>query len=161
MANSSNYWKRRDQRIDEILESWKTLASFAGVALKSAILLNGAAAVAILAFIANQADGGSSLVASLRFFVYGVLSASLATAFGYLSAYAENQSLWRWVEDKEKLAKVLYRVSGGLQVTAIALVAYAYLQFWFGTEAGRKPTASRTRMWAPDAQPTSSHFVSR
>ena len=136
MANSGNYWKRRDQRIDEILESWKTAAAFAAVALKSAILLNGAAAVAMLAFIANRGDSGGALVPSLRFFVYGVLSASLATAFGYLSAYAENQSLWRWVEDKEKLAKVLFRVSVGLQVIAIALIVYAYVQFWFGTEAG-------------------------
>lgn len=136
MAKSGDYWKRRDQRIDEILESWKTLAAFAGVALKSAILLNGAAALAILAFMANQADSSASLVGPLHHFVIGVLSASLATAFGYLSAYAENRGLWKWVEDKERVANAFFGFSGGLEVITIALIVYAYVRFWLGTEAG-------------------------
>ena len=50
------YWHRRADRIDEILESWRAAASFAGLAIRSAILLNGAAAVAMLAFIAALGD---------------------------------------------------------------------------------------------------------
>lgn len=136
MAKSGDYWKRRNQRIDEILESWKTLAAFAGVALKSAILLNGAAAVAVLAFIANQAGSGPSLVTSLRHFMVGVLSASLATALGYLSAYTENRGLWKWVEEKERTYKTLFGLSVTLQAGAIILVVYAYVRFWLGMDAG-------------------------
>ncbi len=146
MANSSEYWNRRNHRIDEILESWRSAAAFAGAALKSAIFLNGAAALAILAFIANQwsapAEGTEAvkdaavLVPALRHFVVGVFSAVLATGVGYLSAFAENRGLWYWVKDKEKIHKMMFGLMWVFQIFAIVFVVYAYVRFWLGIEAG-------------------------
>ena len=146
MANSSDYWNRRTHRIDEILESWRTAAAFAGAALKSAILLNGAAALAMLAFIADQwsapAEGKEAvkdaavLVPALRHFLVGVFSAVLATGVGYLSAFAENRGLWYWVQDKEKIYNTLFRLGWAFSVVVIVFVVYAYVRFWLGMEAG-------------------------
>ncbi len=146
MANSGEYWNRRNHRIDEILESWRTAAAFAGAAFKSAIFLNGAAALAILAFIANQWSGleegkeavkdGAVLVPALRHFVIGVFSAVLATGVGYLSAFAENRGLWYWVDDNEKVYKTMFALMWVFQIVAIVFVVYAYMRFWLGMEAG-------------------------
>lgn len=146
MAKSSDYWHRRGLRIDEILESWRSAAAFAGAALKSAILLNGAAALAMLAFIADQwsaqAEGKEALkdaavlIPALRHFVVGVFSAVLATGAGYFSAFAENRGLWYWVKDKEKVYKPLFTLGWVFSVVAIVCVVYAYVRFWLGMEAG-------------------------
>ncbi len=146
MANPSDYWNRRGYRIDEILESWRTAAAFAGAALKSAILLNGAAALAILAFVANQwsavaageeaVKDAAVLVPPLRHFVVGVFSAVLATGVGYLSAFAENRGLWYWVKDKKKVYKTMFALTSVFQIAAVAFVVYAYVRFWLGMEAG-------------------------
>ena len=146
MANPSDYWNRRNSRIDEILESARVATAFAGAALKSAILLNGAAALAMLAFVANQwsavaageeaAKDAAVLVPPLRHFVVGVFSAVLATGVGYLSAYAENRGLWYWVDDREKVHKPLFKLAFVLQFVAIVFVVYAYVRFWLGMEAG-------------------------
>ena len=146
MAKSNDYWHRRGLRIDEILESWRSAAAFAGAALKSAILLNGAAALAMLAFIANQwsvpaegkeaAKDAAVLVPALRHFVVGVFSAVLATGFGYFSAFAENRGLWYWVKDKEKVHKTLFTLGWAFSIVAIVCVVYAYVRFWLGMEAG-------------------------
>ena len=146
MANPSDYWNRRTHRIDEILESWRTAAAFGGTALKSAILLNGAAALAVLAFIANQWSGleegkeavkdGAVLVPALQHFMVGVFSAALGTGVGYFAALAENRSLWYWVEDKEKIYKPLFRLARAFNGVTIVFVVYAYVRFWLGMKAG-------------------------
>lgn len=146
MANPSDYWSRRSDRIDEILESARVAAAFASAALKSAILLNGAAALAILAFVANQwsavaageeaVKDAAVLVPPLRHFVVGVFSAVLATGVGYFSAYAENRGLWYWVEDKKKVYKTMFALTSVFQIAAVVFVVYAYVRFWLGMEAG-------------------------
>lgn len=146
MENPSDYWNRRDRRIDEILESWRTGVAFGGLALKSAILLNGAAALAVLAFIANQWSGleegkeavkdSAVLVPALWHFMVGVFSAALATGVGYFAAFAENRGLWYWVKDNEKIYEPLFRVGWAFNVLAIIFVGYAYVRFWLGMKAG-------------------------
>lgn len=144
-----DFWHRRASRIDEIMESWRTAASFAEMALKSAMLLNGAAAVAMLAFIANQSgdptptqSGDTTtvknlarLVPVLHHFLWGTFSAVLATAAAYFSAYVENRGLWRWVENK-KYGRLFDWGELIFMVSAIILVGYSYLEFWLGMEAG-------------------------
>ncbi|MCZ6860670.1 MAG: hypothetical protein O7I42_10400 [Alphaproteobacteria bacterium] len=135
---AKEYWDRRKDRIDEILESWRTSTEFAATALKSAILLNGAAAVAVLAFFAKQ-DGASTILSdpatSLRHFVIGAFSGVLATGFGYLSALAENRSLWRWVERGPHTSN-WERFQYFCVASAIVCVIYAYVRFWLGMEVG-------------------------
>lgn len=134
------FWRRRSLRIDEILESWRTATSFAVMALKSAILLNGAAAVAILAFIASLYDGeksklAASLVSVLHHFLIGVFAAVVATAAAYFSAFSENRGLWYWTRNN-KLAKLMDYGNYFFQILAIILVSYAYFRFWYGVQAG-------------------------
>ena len=135
------YWHRRADRIDEILESWRAAASFAGLAIRSAILLNGAAAVAMLAFIAAQSGDTTTvknlgrLVPVLQHFLAGAFSAVLATAGAYLSAYIENRRLWQWVENK-KYGRLFDWVAVFFQVSAMILIGYSYYQFWLGMKSG-------------------------
>lgn len=65
------------------------------IALKTAILINGGAAVALLAFLGSIWNSGAAQALSVaRFpesmlaFVLGVLSAALATGTNYLASYA-------------------------------------------------------------------------
>ncbi len=139
--SDKNYWHRRESRIDEILESWRTAASFAEMALKSAILVNGASAVAMLAFIANQSVDTTedkdivNLVPALRHFLVGVFSAVLATAMAYFSAYLENRALWRWVENK-KHGRMFDNGVLVLTLLAVIFIGYSYVRFWIGVESG-------------------------
>ncbi|HRI81704.1 MAG TPA: hypothetical protein PLF88_04650 [Opitutaceae bacterium] len=66
--------------------------SFAAATLKSALLINGGAAVAILAYLGNRHTEESGIFpASLAFFTGGVLFAAIAAGFSYITqiCYAE------------------------------------------------------------------------
>jgi hypothetical protein len=142
----NEYWQRRAARIDEIVESWRAGVAFAMTALKSAILLNGAAAVAILAFLGHASTSEKSgntlaeihltlLTISLRNFLIGAFSAVVATAIAYLSSYAENRSLWAWVRSSPWAPKFDW-AGRALQFVAVITVGYAYFRFWQGMDAG-------------------------
>lgn len=78
------------------LEDWKSgretdrlmlssVMTFGVLALKSAILINGGAAIACLTFLGNTQDDYSLLAKSLGLYVLGVLLAGVATAVAYIS----------------------------------------------------------------------------
>jgi hypothetical protein len=74
--------------LDWKLESFRTTMAFAQGAIKSGMLVNGAAAVALLAYLGNikaQGDATSPFVAALGFFSSGVVAAALTFACSYLS----------------------------------------------------------------------------
>ena len=70
----------------------------------------------------------------MRHFLFGVFSAVLATGVGYLTSYAENRVLWRWVANKK--TAWLEHIQRFLHVLAVALVIYSYIRFWLGMEHG-------------------------
>lgn len=74
------------------LELFKSIVTAGQAALKTTILINGGAAVALLAFIGKLYTTQSKeliplLAVSLVCYVYGVLCGSLATGFTYLTQF--------------------------------------------------------------------------
>lgn len=81
------------------IEMLRSVFMFGNTALKSSILINGGAAVALLAFIGKiwtdklEAAAISAVTMAIAFFSFGVLSAAVGTAFSYLTQYAYSQRL--------------------------------------------------------------------
>jgi hypothetical protein len=67
------------------LEVLRTVIEFGKAALQSAILINGGAAVAILAYLGKSADAQHSVARGLLAFVFGVLGAAVGTGVAYVS----------------------------------------------------------------------------
>ncbi|MCH9050503.1 MAG: hypothetical protein IIA72_05410 [Proteobacteria bacterium] len=120
---------------ESVFECGKGAVELGGIALKTVILINGAAAVAVLAFITQlwQASGEqpaimTSMVGVMSGLVVGVFAGALATGLGYLRMYFEGWYLHREIEkvDSGKAQMVLAIV---FQVAAIILVIYAYIRF--------------------------------
>lgn len=105
------------------------------MALKSSLLINGGASVAMLAFIGNvwgKQNGFSCLLEqlalSLAFFVFGVLSAAIAAGFTYLSqaGYAgEFGKISNKIGVVSHVVTVLSVVASYFLFAKGALVAYA------------------------------------
>lgn len=73
-------------------------------ASKSAMIINGGAAIALLAFVGNiWTEGNTELTKILsdgfRFFSFGVLSAAIGTFIGYLATYINYQTNQTSVRD--------------------------------------------------------------
>ncbi len=82
--------QERNAFISSKLEEFKATISLAQTALKIPILINGGAAIAILALIGNTWNGNSlaaDLAKSLLFFSFGVLVAAIGTGVSYLTQY--------------------------------------------------------------------------
>ncbi len=105
-------------------EHYKAVIQSGQAALRSAILINGGAAVALLAFIGNlmRTDGAqlpeTALRHSLLTFIWGVLAAAVATGFTYLAV------CFACPETRRRFATF-----NGL---AIACVVLSYLSFIAG-----------------------------
>jgi len=83
------------------VEMFKSVISYGAAALKSAILINGGGAAALLAFIGNiwtkgiaQAAVGP-LTSSISYFSFGVLVAAIGTAGSYFTQYYYNEGYAR------------------------------------------------------------------
>lgn len=113
-------------KLAEFAESQETnrllmngMLAFAGAALKSALLINGGAAVAILAYIGNQ-HGNTSVEFpySMLFFAGGVLLSAMATAASYMAQFY-------FTFTKNTVGNVFRGI-------AIALIVMAYCGFGLG-----------------------------
>ena len=104
------------------VESLKAVFQFGGAALKSAILINGGAAVALLAFMGavfkERPTISEALVCPLMVFTFGVLSAAIASSGSYFAQYYSSSK-------KESAA-------GGWRGATIILVAFSYILFAAG-----------------------------
>ena len=71
----------------EQLETYKSLVSLSSLALKTLLLLNGGAAIALLAFLGNTwgRDDVPDVRASMALFLCGLACAGGATLVGYLA----------------------------------------------------------------------------
>lgn len=94
--------------------------TFAGAALKSAMLINGGAAVAILAYLGNShADGSARFAYSLLCFTLGVLFAAVATATSYIAQF-------NYTHDKE-------RAGDRVRLISILIISFSFLGFIAGS----------------------------
>jgi len=96
-------------------------------AMKAALLINGGASVAILAFIGTAMNNGTDnllllkLCSSMRMFIIGVLSVAVASGVTYLAGLVnskETVTLWLWWT---------------LNIVAIILVVIGYVLFAAGS----------------------------
>ncbi|HDL16417.1 MAG TPA: hypothetical protein ENH27_01070, partial [Rhizobiales bacterium] len=84
------------------VEMFRSVIALGQSALKSAMVINGAAAAALMAFIGNlvvkQADVSAvqSLSGSIAYFSAGVLVAAFAMATTYFSQFSYSQDWFRW-----------------------------------------------------------------
>ncbi|MFJ7567857.1 hypothetical protein ACIQW9_12945 [Herminiimonas sp. NPDC097707] len=112
---------------DQHLEMFKSVIEAGGTALKSAMLINGGAAIALLAFLGNlltrQPHLGDSVIISklnyaMMIFVCGVGCAALATAARYLAqvCYAEFGQTW----------------GGKFRIVAIVFALASFSSFFYG-----------------------------
>ena len=105
-------------------EMLRATITYSQAALKSIIIINGGAAAAILAFIGNvwsvsiSATTASGLTNSILLFGFGLLSASLGTAFTYLTQYCYMEERKEW--------------GSGLHITTLVLVLISFVLFGFG-----------------------------
>ena len=83
------------------VEMFKSVIGYGSAALKSAILINGGAAVALLAFIGNiwskeiAQAAVSHLTSAIAYFSFGVLAAAVGTASSYFTQYYYSENYQR------------------------------------------------------------------
>lgn len=138
-AAHDRYYSRQASLLTSVIE-------FSHSALRSAAVLNGGAAIAILAFIGAlvtsdrvQSTDFRALVDSLTWFGVGVFSSTLATGSAYLA-----QFFYHWAESKHELTwdhpfvvempsrKGYDRVGQTFHATAASLTIASYLLFAWG-----------------------------
>lgn len=110
------------------LENFKSIVALGQAALKSIILINGGAAVALLAFLGHLVANGqltnapAPIVESLYRFVLGVLFASVASGTTYASQYFYGYTNSAWCQ----------RIGIALHICTVILVTSSYGLFFAG-----------------------------
>lgn len=119
------------------LELFKSVISYGQAALNSAILVNGAAAAAILALIGNlwgkspEPAAIIGLASSVKDFARGAFLAAIGTGITYLcqSCYSHEKN----------------RIGVFFQVLAVVFVLLSYYMFFSGTEEAHKAFLSQLK----------------
>ncbi len=119
-----NAWaSSRQQKHEFNIEMLKATVATGQSALKSALLINGGAAIAILAFIgkiwSQDNDIPACISISLACYVFGVLSAASASGFTYLSQAGYGK----------EFGKYSYHIGTIGRFIAIICVILAYILF--------------------------------
>jgi hypothetical protein len=107
------------------------LLTLAAAALKSALVINGGAAAAVLAYLGAAKDQSGDLAASLLFFGIGVFAAVAGAGTGYLTQYAIVQKL-RW-------GQFAHWVTVSVTLIALILFVIGIVAAWASL---RQPTAA-------------------
>ena len=120
-ANLAEYRVRADSE----LEQFRSVIQSGQAALKSAILINGGAAVALLAFLGriwqkpqSTADV-SGLTMSLLEFIFGVLAVAVASGTTYICQYSYGRN---WI-----------KTGHTINIVSILLVVISYILFGLGS----------------------------
>ncbi|CAI8811393.1 MULTISPECIES: hypothetical protein [Pseudomonas] len=106
------------------LEMFKSIIQSGQNALKTMLLLNGGAAIALLAFIGKLSDNNSSAIPdfaySLTAFVIGALAIGITSCLTYLSQMAFDSAV-KW---HNNVATTLHATCGALGLVSISAFAY-------------------------------------
>ena len=112
------------------IEGFKQVIALGQSALKSIMLINGGASVALLAFISNLATNTSAklqippFAESLRYFVIGVFLSSAAFAPTYLSqSFFDGEKKWQ------------QHTGLTFQIITIAIGIFSFISFFYGADA--------------------------
>lgn len=107
------------------------------VAMKSAILINGGAAVAMLAFIGHVLSSDlcidiKLLTKSTAFFTIGVLLGAVATGTTYLTYICYQISYRKHRENKKVSGDKIIKLGSSINIVTIILVISTYILFLKG-----------------------------
>ena len=121
------------------LELGRFAVTLGQVALRTVILINGAAAVAVLAFLGqiwDPAEGARELIppmlAALSWFVSAVIAGGIATGLAYITQLLYTIAFQRERDEKSNVT-AFRRWGVGCHGITTALVAFGYLAFLLGT----------------------------
>lgn len=129
------------------------------IAIKSAILINGAAAIALLAFIGQQWQTGAGLetdlkplLGALSHLVTGVFSAALSAVFSYISVVMTTASIALQVRAGLGASTRIDKFRLGFLGMAMISGAYSYVRFGIAIHvAGNVLTGTYTAPSEPSA----------
>ena len=145
--DSLEKWKVEMERHKCELEVWKTDYQYSMIkyqqvniqgqaAMKAALLINGGASVAMLAFIGTAMNNDtnslllSKLCSSMLMFIVGVLSVALAFGVTYLAGF---KAASKTETDTDQSGKKTFKLWSILNNIAITLVVIGYLLFITGS----------------------------
>ncbi len=118
------------------IESFRSTVEAGLSALKSALIINGAAAIALLAFIGNLSRNGdvnngvlSGIGYALMIFVLGTGFAGTATGVRYLSQHSYDNALNDDIAEKKSCWK---NVGHGFNIVSIFLALLSFASFFYG-----------------------------
>lgn len=141
MSDGNDKWLL-EQHLLDMRAGLPTVISFGVEAIKAAVLINGGAAAATLALAANLSASkpllAAFLVKALKWFAYGTLTASIATATAYLSqtSYLTRGRAIKFSDgggfSERPVATVLQNAGHGFRALTAALVACAYYEAFRG-----------------------------
>ena len=107
-------------------------------ALKTTIIMNGGASVALLAFIGNtwihKGDGVAMLSIALFLFASGVLSGCAATGVTYLAAFISTENNERW-KIRNNWAIALWITSCGFFLAGLVFACVTFMMYTLGEHA--------------------------
>lgn len=137
---SANYeTSLREWEADNALETefMKVAATSGQVAMKSAILINGGAAVAMLAFIGHALSSDvcidiKILTKSMSFFTIGVFLGAIATGTTYITNILYQFSFRSYREKKVETSAKYGKISKIFFILSILLVIPTYILFLKG-----------------------------
>ena len=139
-------WKEKNRRelaqynaeVIGNLEMFRSLISTGENALKSVILINGGAAVALLAFIGSIWDKSTNdiaskilLLISMAGFVFGTFLGGVAASFTYLTQHLYSKQKHRKADVLGIICDILVFISYAVFVIASI---FAFCAFWFQLE---------------------------
>jgi len=145
--DSLEKWKVEMERYKCELEKWKTDTQCSMIryqqvnmqgqaAMKAALLINGGASVAVLAFIGTAMNNDTNsllllkLCSSMLMFIAGVLSVAFAIGVSYLAGFADARET---ETDTDQSGKKTFRLWSILNTVAIILVVFGYMWFIAGS----------------------------
>lgn len=137
MADNDFEARKEDPQMATMLS--QATSEYGALVAKTLVLINGAASIAILAFVAHiwTSKGRedpviAAIFSAMNEFVIGVAAGVLVATFGYFSNYFYSAG-WR-IATEPKHTQMRY-AAVTFHVFALFSAVYAFLRFWWGVQA--------------------------
>lgn len=135
-GGNDDKWRRYEAQLHVFATHLAAVTDFAALAIKSIILGNGAAAVAVLAFLGavwgkpEAPAVASQAIESIKIFGAGVFAAMLSGAFSYFAQYSYSKA--DLADEKSRAPKNWIRFGASCHVVAVISALLGVLSFAYG-----------------------------
>ncbi|WP_299044179.1 hypothetical protein [uncultured Tateyamaria sp.] len=135
-ASKEHVWRKYNRRMElwkeARLEMMRAVITFGQGAIRTLVLVNGAAAIAVLTFLGSYTEQGDELfrllTKALLLFAFGVVAASLVAGFAYLAQLLYDSNSKRL----EKVGFAFHVLSVLIAATGLALFVAGLLSAYQG-----------------------------